>query len=118
MGRRFPQPSGSFPASLMASRRLRKGTSPGSSQRGGSTLARQQPRQHRLAVGPVNLTGRDEGLVGVEAKLGLEALGVVGLEGDSVDAAGSLQFGTEADGGGELDDRGPVGDGHPTLSCE
>jgi len=56
-----------------------------------------------LVVGVVNLLWDIEGLGGVEAELLLELLDVVGLEGVTVNAVGTLKEGAEANGGGEAD---------------
>lgn len=57
-----------------------------------------------LAVEVIDLLGNVEGLLGVEAKLGLDGLAVILLQGVTVDTASTLELGAEADGGGELDD--------------
>lgn len=57
-----------------------------------------------LAVEVVDLLGNVKGLLGVEAKLGLDGLAVILLQGVTVDTASTLELGAEADGGGELDD--------------
>ena len=57
-----------------------------------------------LVVHVVNLLGNDEGLLGVEAKLLLDALDVVSLQGVAVDTTGTLELGAETNGGGQLDD--------------
>lgn len=63
-----------------------------------------------LVVHVVDLLGNSEHLLGVETELLLDLLAVVGLEGVSVDTAGTLELGTETDGGSELDHRRLVGD--------
>lgn len=63
-----------------------------------------------LVVHVVDLLGDVEHLLGVEAELLLDLLAIVGLEGVAVDTAGTLELGTETDGGGKLDHRGLVGD--------
>ena len=63
-----------------------------------------------LVVHVVDLLGNSEHLLGIEAELLLDLLAIVGLEGVAVDTAGTLELGSETDGGGELDHRGLVGD--------
>jgi len=63
-----------------------------------------------LSVQIVHLLGHDEGLIGVETELCLDALGIISLEGVSMNTAGSLELGAVTDGGGELDDSRFVGD--------
>jgi hypothetical protein len=63
-----------------------------------------------LVVHVVNLLGNDEHLLGVEAKLGLDLLHVLLLQGVAVNTSSALELGTETDGGGELDDGGLVSD--------
>lgn len=57
-----------------------------------------------LVVKIVDLLGNNEALLGVEAEQLLDVLGVIGLEGVTVDTASTGQLGTETDGGGQLDD--------------
>lgn len=71
----------------------------------GSTLGRV------LAVEVVDLLGDDEALLRVETEELLDALGVVRLQGVTVHTAGTLQLGTVANGGGQLDDGRLVLDG-------
>lgn len=54
--------------------------------------------------------GNNKALLGVEAEQLLNTLGVVGLEGVTVDTAGTGELGAETNGGGQLDDRGLVSD--------
>lgn len=61
-----------------------------------------------LVVEVVDLLGDDEALLGVEAELGLNTLGIVSLQGVTVNATGALQLGTETDGGGQTDNGGLV----------
>lgn len=61
-----------------------------------------------LVVQVVNLLGDSEALLGVEAEKLLNALGIVGLEGVSVDTAGTGKLGAETNGGGQLDHGGLV----------
>lgn len=61
-----------------------------------------------LAVHVVDLLGDGKGLVGVEAKLLLDLLDVVRLEGSTVDATSALVEGAVANGGAELDHGGLV----------
>jgi hypothetical protein len=58
----------------------------------------------------VDLLGNNEHLLGVKAELLLDLLDVVLLQGVAVYTSGTLQLGTETNGGGELDDGGLVGD--------
>jgi hypothetical protein len=65
------------------------------------------------AVGVVQVVdglGDGEALLGVEAKQLLDVLGIIGLEGVTVDTVGTLELGTETNGGGQLDDGGLVSD--------
>jgi hypothetical protein len=57
-----------------------------------------------LVVEVVDLLGDSEALIGVEAELALNALGVIGLERVAVDTTGTGKLGAETDGGGQLDD--------------
>lgn len=57
-----------------------------------------------LVVQVVDLLGDDEGLLGVETELLLDALDVVSLQGVAVDTTGTLELGAKTNGGGELDD--------------
>lgn len=61
-----------------------------------------------LVVEVVHLLGNDEGLLGVETEGLLDVLDVVGLQRVSVDTTGTLQLGTETNGGGQLDDGGLI----------
>jgi hypothetical protein len=63
-----------------------------------------------LVVHVVDLLGNNEHLLGVKAELLLDLLDVVLLQGVAVYTSGTLQLGTETNGGGELDDGGLVGD--------
>jgi len=58
----------------------------------------------------VDLLGNSKGLLGVEAEQLLNTLGIIGLEGVTVDTAGTGKLGAETNGGGQLDDGGLVGD--------
>jgi hypothetical protein len=61
-----------------------------------------------LSVQVVDLLGDDEALGRVEAESLLDTLGVIGLEGVSVDTTGTLELGTETNGGSNLDNGGLV----------
>lgn len=63
-----------------------------------------------LVVEVVDLLGNDEALLGVETEERLDTLAVIGLEGVTVDTTGTLELGTETNGGGELDDGRLVSD--------
>lgn len=63
-----------------------------------------------LVVHVVDLLGNDKHFLGVKAELLLDLLDVILLQGVAVHTSGTLQLGAETDGGGELDDRGLVGD--------
>jgi hypothetical protein len=52
--------------------------------------------------------GNNKALLGVEAEQLLNTLGIVGLEGVTVDTAGTGELGAETNGGGQLDDGGLV----------
>ena len=58
----------------------------------------------------VDLLGNDEALLGVEAKELLDTLSIIGLEGVTVDTAGTLELRAETNGGGQLDEGGLVSD--------
>lgn len=61
-----------------------------------------------LVVQVVDGLGNDEALLGVEAEQLLDVLGIVGLEGITVNTASTGKLGAEANGGGQLDDGGLV----------
>jgi hypothetical protein len=57
-----------------------------------------------LSVQVVDLLGNDEALRGVETESLLDTLSVVSLQRVTVDTTGTLELGTETNGGGNLDD--------------
>jgi hypothetical protein len=61
-----------------------------------------------LVVLVVDLLGNSEALLRVEAEQLLHTLGIIGLEGVTVDTAGTGELGAETNGGGQLDDGGLV----------
>jgi hypothetical protein len=61
-----------------------------------------------LSVQVVDFLGDDEALGRVEAESLLDTLGVISLEGVTVDTTGTLELGTETNGGGDLDNGGLV----------
>jgi hypothetical protein len=61
-----------------------------------------------LVVEVVDGLGNNEALLGVEAEQLLNTLGIIGLEGVTVDTAGTGELGAETNGGGQLDNGGLV----------